>query len=181
MRTSRIVCRSWRGVKCGSGTGRGGGDAGGGTRTKLPRSLSNQVSLPIGQPMRTRHCLVLSLASAAISLAPSLAGAQRTVIRSCGDRYSTGYVDCRYEMERSRAVERDAMRERADARRERTRWDAIVREARARARSYDLAESSRQRAAERAARSREMRDQRVEQARERREMVIRERSYRVRR
>ena len=115
-------------------------------------------------------------------MAPSLAGAQRTVIRSCVDRYSDGrgYTDCRYEAERSRALQREAIRERTAQLRERSRWDAIVRQAKARARAYDLAERSRQRSAERAARARQISEQRLERVRERRATAIRERSYRVR-
>ena len=133
--------------------------------------------------MRTRQALLLSLASAMLSMAPSLAGAQRTATRDCVDRYSIGarrYADCRYEIERSRALQREAVRERAEQRGERARWDAIVRQAKARARAYDLAERSRQRFAERAARAREINEQRLERVRERRATAIRERTYRVR-
>jgi len=131
---------------------------------------------PIGPFMRTRHTIVLSLASAMLSIAPSLAHAQRTFTRSCGDRYSDarGYADCRYDVERSRALQREATREQAEQRRDRARWDAIVRQARAQARTYDLAERSRQRSAERAERAR------VERVRIERDRVERDR-VRIRR
>jgi hypothetical protein len=133
--------------------------------------------------MRTRYALLMTLVSAALTVAPSLAGAQRTVTRNCVDRYSFDarrYADCRYEIDRSREVQREASRERAGQQRERSRWDAIVRQARTQARSYDLAERSRERAAERAARSRVINEQRQDRVRERRDSVLRERSYRVR-
>jgi len=131
--------------------------------------------------MRTRHALLLSLASAALSIAPSLASAQRTITRDCVDRYDARrYADCRYDVERSRALQRETIREQAEQRRERARWDGIVRQAKAQARAYDLAERSRQRSAERAARAREMNEQRQDRIRERRASAIRERSYRVR-
>jgi hypothetical protein len=133
--------------------------------------------------MRTRYALLMTLVSAALTVAPSLAGAQRTVTRNCVDRYSFDarrYADCRYEIDRSREVQREASRERAEQQRERSRWDAIVRQARTQARSYDLAERSRERAAERAARSRVIHEQRQDRVRERRDSVLRERSYRVR-
>jgi hypothetical protein len=139
--------------------------------------------------MRTRNLLLLTLASVALSMAPSLADAQRVIARDCGDRYSSRYVDCRIEVERSRAAQREAIRERAEQQRERNRWDAIVREARAEARSYDLAERSRQRAAELVTRERVARETRERVARETREVrvrdridrALRERNYRVRR
>ena len=134
--------------------------------------------------MRTRHALVLSLASAVLAVTPSLARAQRTVTRECFDRYSIDarrYADCRYDVERSRALQREATRERSAQQRERTRWDAIVREARTQARAYDLAERSRQRTAERVTRERAIREERADRARERRETALRERAYRVRR
>jgi hypothetical protein len=118
--------------------------------------------------MRMRHALLMTLASAALTVAPSLAGAQRTVTQDCMDRYSIDarrHADCRYETDRSR---------------ERSRWDAIVRQARTQARSYDLAARSRERAAERATRSRVINEQRQDRIRERRESVLRDRSYRVR-
>lgn len=133
--------------------------------------------------MRTRYALLMTLVSAALTVAPSLAGAQRTVTRNCVDRYSFDarrYADCRYEIDRSREVQREASRERAEQQRERSRWDAIVRQARTQARSFDLAERSRERAAERAARSRVINEQRQDRVRERRDSVLRERSYRVR-
>jgi hypothetical protein len=133
--------------------------------------------------MRTRYALLMTLVSAALTVAPSLAGAQRTVTRNCVDRYSFDarrYADCRYEIDRSREVQREASRERAEQQRERSRWDAIVRQARTQARSFDLAERSRERAAERAARSRVINEQRQDRVRERRESVLRARSYRVR-
>jgi len=132
-----------------------------------------------GHLMRTRNAFLLAFASAAISAAPSLAAAQRVVTPSCGDRYSSRYADCRYEVERSRAIQREAIRERADRQRERNRWDGIVRQAKEQARSYDLAERARQRSAERVARERVIRDQREERVRERTELS-RERRYRVR-
>ena len=116
--------------------------------------------------MRTRHTIVLSLASAMLSIAPSLAHAQRAFTRTCGDRYSDtrSYADCRYDVERSRALQRETTRERVEQRRDRARWDAIVRQARAQARSYDMAERSRQRSVERVERLRIERD-RVERDR----------------
>ena len=149
--------------------------------------LSNLASSPIGHFMRTRHALLLSLASAALTFAPSLAAAQRINSRDCGDRYSNRYSDCRYEIDRSRAIQRETMRERTEQQRERTRWDAIVRQARAQARSYDLAERARQRSVDRAARTRVIRDEREERVRDLRDLrdrsdrMLRERSYRVRR
>lgn len=148
------------------------------------RTLSNSSSSPIGHCMRTRPALILSLASAVIAVTPSLARAQRTVTRECFDRYSIDarrYADCRYDVERSRALQREAARERSAQQRERTRWDAIVREARAQARAYDLAERSRQRTAERVTRERAIREERQDRVRERRETALRERVYRVRR
>lgn len=134
--------------------------------------------------MRTRRAFLVSLASAALTFAPSLARAQRTVTRDCADRYSIGqrrYTDCRYEIDRSSEVRREAIRDRAEQQRERLRWDAIVRQAKAQARSYDLAARSRERATERAARARVINDQRQDRIRERRESALRERSYRSRR
>lgn len=153
-------------------------------RTKKPLTLSNLSSSPNGILMRTRRTLLVSLASALLTLAPALAGAQRVATRDCTDRNSIDtrrYADCRYEIERSRELRREAIRERADDQRERTRWDAIVRQARTQARSYDLAARSRERAAERVARARVINEQRQDQMRERRESALRERSYRVRR
>jgi DNA anti-recombination protein RmuC len=118
--------------------------------------------------MRMRHAVLLSLATAVLTVAPSRAGAQRSVGRD-------------YELERSRELRREMTRERAEQQRERTRWDAIVRQGRAQARSYDLAERSRDRAVERAARTRAMNEQRQDRLRERRDAMFRDRSYRVRR
>jgi len=122
--------------------------------------------------MRMRHVVVVSLVSAVLSIAPSIVHAQRAVTRTCADRYSDarGYADCRFDAERSRALQRDAIRERAEQQRERSRWDAIVRQARAQARAYDLAERSRERSAERAARIRLDRE-RVERIRVDRDRV----------
>jgi hypothetical protein len=128
--------------------------------------------------MRKRNVFLLTFASVAISAAPSLSLAQG-VTRDCGDRYLSRYADCRYEVERARAIQREANRERAERQRERTRWDSIVRQAKAQARSYDLAERSRQRSAERADRARAIREQREERARDRRDQLQRDRSYRV--
>jgi len=149
----------------------------------MPGTLSNLSSLPIGRFMHSRHALLVSLASAALTLAPCVAGTQRAVTRDCMDRYSIEarrYADCRYQIDRSREEQREATRERAEQQRERSRWDAIVRQARAQARSYDLAAGSRERAAERAARSRLINEQRQDRIRERRESVLRDRSYRIR-
>ena len=176
-RANRIVGRAGEGVKGGR---RMTDDGRRMVRTKLPWALSNQTSSLNGLFMRTRKSLFISLASAALFAAPSLAGAQRVVTRDCGDRYSSRYADCRYEVERFRAEERAAIRERADRLRERNRWDAIVRQAKTQARSYDLAERSRQRAADRVARARVTSEQREERARERRDLLSRERRYRVR-
>jgi hypothetical protein len=137
------------------------------------------MSLPTGHFMRTRNAVLVSLVSAALSL-PSFAGAQRATSRDCGDRYSSRYIDCRYQVERARAEQREVIRERAEQQRERTRWDAIVRQAKAQARSYDLAERSRQRSAERVERARVVREQRGKRLRERRDQLSRERTYRVR-
>jgi hypothetical protein len=137
------------------------------------------MSLPTGHFMRTRNVVLVSLVSAALSL-PSFAGAQRAGGRDCGDRYSSRYVDCRYQLERARADQREAARERADRQRERNRWDSIVRQAKTQARSYDLAERSRQRSVERIERARIMREQRDDRLRERRDQLSRERTYRVR-
>jgi hypothetical protein len=147
----------------------------------LISGLSNLVSSPVGQFMRTRNLLLLTLASVALSMAPSLAGAQRVIAGDCGDRYSSRYVDCRIEVERSRAAQREAIRERAEQQRERNRWDGIVRKARAEARSYDLAERSRQRAAERVTRERVARETREVRVRDRIDGALRERNYRIRR
>ena len=128
--------------------------------------------------MRTRLAFLVFLAAAV----PSVAGAQRTNDRDCFNRYDARrYADCRYEVERSRALQREATRERAEQQRERSRWDSIVRQARAQALAYDRAERSRQQSAERATRIRELRQQRADRERERRETAIRERSYRIRR
>jgi hypothetical protein len=156
------------------------GDGRRATRTKLPWALSDQMSSANGLFMRTRKAVFISLASTVLFAAPSLAGAQRVVTRDCGDRYSSRYTDCRYEVERARAEQRAAIRERADRVRERNRWDAIVRQAKTQARSYDLAERSRQRAADRVERARVTTEQREERARERRDQLSRERRYRVR-
>ncbi|HEV8215324.1 MAG TPA: hypothetical protein VGP95_05805 [Gemmatimonadaceae bacterium] len=134
--------------------------------------------------MRTRHALILSLASAVLTVTPSLARAQRTVTRECFDRYSFDarrYADCRYDIDRSRALQREAIRERSAQRRERTQWDAIVRQAMTQARAYDLAERSRQRAAESVIRARAIREEREDRVRERTETMLRERLYRIRR
>jgi hypothetical protein len=131
-----------------------------------------------------RQALILSLASALFAITPSIGHAQRTVTRECFDRYSIDarrYADCRYDVERSRALQREAIRERAAQQRERTRWDAIVRQARTQARAYDLAERSRERAAERVTRARAIREEREDRTRERTGMMLRERLYRVRR
>jgi DNA anti-recombination protein RmuC len=139
-----------------------------GERTKLPRALSNPSSSAIGQFMRTRHALLVSVAFTGLSFAPSLVVAQRTNSRD-------------YQVERSRELRREELRERAEEQRERTRWDAIVRRARTEARSYDLAERSRDRAAERAMRMRVLNEQRQDRLRERTDTMLRERTYRVRR
>jgi hypothetical protein len=149
----------------------------------MPGTLSKLTSSPIGILMRTRHGLVMTLATAALAVAPSFAGAQRSVTRDCVDRYSIDgrrYADCRYEIDRSREVQREASRERAEQQRERVRWDGIVREAKTQARSYDLAARSRERATERTARARMINEQRQDRIRERGESVLRDRSYRVR-
>ena len=125
-------------------------------RTKWPWTLSNIVSSPI-ELMRTRQALAVSIASAMMLVAPSLIQAQRNS-RSCYSTDARSYADCRYDVERSRAVQREAIRERAEQRRERVRWDGIVRQARAQARAYDMAERSRQRSAERVARQRAERE-----------------------
>ena len=143
MRTSGIVSGSRRSVK---GHGRCEPNCRGRCLIVRPHHL--------GVFMRTRHVFILSVASALLSFAPSIAGAQRTVNRTCFDRSSIDarrYADCRYEVERSRALQREAIRDRVERQRDRARWDSIVRQAKSQARAYDLAERSRQRSAERAA------------------------------
>ena len=179
-RASGIVSGLGGTVKGDSATRRLGDSA-----TRRLGEPKRRARCPIGHPhplthpfMRTRIVLLVFLAAAM----PSVARAQRTITRDCVDRYDARrYADCRYDVERSRALQREATRERAEQQRERSRWDSIVRQARAQALAYDRAERSRQQSAERAMRTRELRQQRADRERERRETAIRERPYRIRR
>jgi len=144
--------------------------------------------------MRARQLLLVPFVSAAVAVLPTIAGAQRIVIRSCPSPTAVGarrYADCVYERERDRAEQRELLRDRLSLQRERNNWDAIVRQARAEARRRDLADRAREQAVERAARAREqaiersirareLSEARAERAREHAEAMRRARTYRVR-